>query len=184
MASSSYLDSPERGGTGNYFKAKVPGEYTVRVLADFIPGELAWKGKKPVRKRTGESWVEDDCDDVDKIKTIWMGPVWNYAEEKVQVWEIAQKGIRAAIRSLVKKKAWGPITGYDLVLERKGTGIDDTEYLLVPENKGPAPDAAIKAFEDACAFGKFNIEELFYGGDPFDAKLRGKDGVEDKDIPF
>jgi len=177
----SYLDAPERKASGQYFKAKNPGEYTLRVLADPIPGELGWKGKKPVRKRAGESWTEADCDDVDKVRTVWMCPVWSYDEKKVMVWEIPQKSIRDAIRGLVKKKAWGPITGYDVVLERKGTGLEDTEYSLTPENKGDVSNEVLKAWDDVNAFGKFNIEELFSGGDPFDAKLKPK---QDDDIPF
>lgn len=176
-----YLDEPEIATTKRYFKAKAPGDYTLRLLADPTVGALGWKAKKPVRKRAGEAWLDTDTDGDQVVKTVWMAPVLNLDLNIVQVWEIPQKSIRDAIRNLESKKAWGPITGYEIVLTRKGTTMDDTEYSLTPQNKGDLTAAQKELWDEVCAFGKFNIEELFRNGDPFDSKLPSGD---DKDIPF
>lgn len=180
---SSYLDTPEPESSRKYFKPKEPGEYRLRFLEEPVVGFVGWKNKKPVRKEYGEPWAASDTDDEKEPKLFWAAPVWNCDAKQVQVWEITQKSIRSAIKKLATKKSWGKITGYDIILEREGTGMDDTKYSVTPDEKCAISHEIEEAWNDVQAFGRFNINELFVDGDPFDAKTPASRQPKAKPLP-
>lgn len=95
-----------------------------------------------------------------KPKHFWAFLVVNYAEGKLQVMEITQTTIMAAIEALVSNPKWGKPQGYDIVVNATGDGLD-REYAVVPEPHTKAPEADIK---------NVSLEALFDGGDPFAPK--------------
>lgn len=143
-----------------------------RVLGSPVEGFERWtEDNKPVVIRLGEGWPEGKtwrtptAERKESPKMFAAMPVWNYAEEAVQVLWFTQASIREAITSCVGHEDYGQPTGYDLTITRKGTGMD-TEYGVVPSPPKPASEKAVAAWEAVLAKG-FDLEALFVGGDPF-----------------
>ena len=99
--------------------------------------------------------------------------------EKVQILEIKQIGIMNALDALYDSKAWGDVTGYDIVITKTKTGPEpmNVEYSVVPEPKKPVSKKILEAYD-----GKINLEALFEGEDPFSSE--GTDEVDLEDIPL
>lgn len=148
--------------SGNYFKFQ-KGENRFRILSSAIIGyEYFTTENKPVRSRTPFQTAPADAKIEDgkfKPKHFWAFLVWNYAEGKVQVMEITQTTIMAAIEALVSNPKWGKPQGYDIVATATGDGLD-REYSVVPEPHTEAPDADIS---------NVRLEALYSGDDPFNA---------------
>lgn len=156
---------------GNYLKL-ADGENRIRILTRPILGNIGWRddnGKRsPVRKKMGEEFAHGEVlvDAKNKIRHFWAMPVWDYAAERVKVWEITQATIQEAIRKLSTDGDWGSPVDYDLKVVRSGDGMD-TEYNVIPVPKKPLPPMAVLAWEEARQ--TFSLEELYNGGDPFAA---------------
>jgi hypothetical protein len=154
-----------------YFKFK-QDENKFRVLSSAIVGYESWideDGKrKPLR------WKMDEKMSVEKIgddpKHFWAFVVWNYQEEKVQILEITQKGIMKSIQSLVSDEDWGDPKNYDIVVTRKGEGLE-TEYQVNPKPKKELDSGITQFYKDL----HINLEALFKGEDPFSSELTDKD---------
>jgi hypothetical protein len=146
-----------------YFRFK-QGENKFRVLSSAIVGWESWvddDGKrKPLRFRMDEKIPVDKIGD--DPKHFWAFVVWNYAEEKIQILEITQKGIMKSIQSLVSDEDWGDPKNYDLVVTRTGEGLE-TEYQVNPKPKKELDKGIIQFYKDL----NINLEALFSGGDPF-----------------
>jgi hypothetical protein len=156
---------------GNYVKL-VDGENRLRILARPVLGNVGWRddnGKRsPVRKRMGEEFAPHEVlvDAKNKIRHFWAMPVWDYAAEKVRVWELTQSTIQEAIRKLSADADWGLPLDYDIKVVKSGEGMD-TEYAVMPIPKKPLPLDAEAAWAEAQQ--TFSLEVLFDGGDPFAA---------------
>ncbi|MCR4343091.1 MAG: hypothetical protein NUV40_04350, partial [Patescibacteria group bacterium] len=97
------------------------------------------------------------------IKKFWAFVIWNYQDEAIQILEITQKGLREGIQALIRNKAWGnPVNTYDLVVNKKGTGLT-TKYTVQPNPKEPTDKAIAEAYKNT----PVNLEALFTGQDPF-----------------
>jgi hypothetical protein len=149
--------------SGNYFRFE-KGENRFRILSSAIVGYEYWDtANKPHRSRSPFQSVPADAkleDGKFKPKHFWAFVVWNYAESKVQIMEITQTTIMAAIEALVRNPKWGAPQGFDVVVNATGDGLE-REYAVVPEPHTPAPDKDISTVY---------LEELYTGGDPFAAK--------------
>lgn len=158
---------PKQGG--NYFKFK-DGANKFRVLASPIIGYMYWnKENKPVRMRKQPSGLpldirENEDGTFDRIKHFWAVPVWNYAESAVQILEITQATIQAAITDLVSSEEWGNPREFDITVNRKGEKLN-TEYTVQPSPHKPLDEKIKTEFEGK----KLNLDALFEGGDPFAA---------------
>jgi hypothetical protein len=157
--------------TSNYMKFR-DGDNQFRVLSSAITGWEYWdKNNKPVRRKEEWNTVPDDIRQDSEIKHFWAFVVWNYNDQRVQVLELTQKGIMKFIRNLTKNKAWGNPKGYDIVVNKSGSGLG-TEYSY-SSNPPSEVDAAItKKFEIM----KVNLEALYSNDDPF--KSNDKENVE------
>ncbi len=163
--------------SGNYFRF-VKGENRFRILGPAVVGFEYWtKATKPVRSRSPFNGIPEDAklnDEGDfRPKHFWAFVVWNYGEERPQIMEITQTTVMSGIEALVNNKKWGAPTGYDIVIEATGDGLD-REYRVVPEPHTEAPKADISGIA---------IEELFNGGDPFKGNS-GASSEPTEDIPF
>ena len=149
--------------TSNYMRL-VEGTNTFRVMSSAIVGwEYFSKDMKPVRNREPFEEYPTDIKVGGKVSHFWAFVVWNYEAKKIQVLELTQKSIMNPIESLVKNPKWGSPKGYDITITRKGTGLSDTEYNVVPEPHSDAPDEAVKNYEAL----KINLDALYSNLDPF-----------------
>jgi hypothetical protein len=159
--------------SGNYFKFE-EGDNRFRVLSSAIVGWMYWTlDNKPVRSRTPFKEVPANArlkeikdNDGNLVREVfapqhfWAFVVWNYDEEKVQIMEIVQGTIQEPIEALVSNPKWGAPQGYDLVVKAIGKGLN-RKYQVVPEPHSEAPKVDIS---------NIYLEELYTGGDPFNAK--------------
>ena len=152
--------------TSNYMKFK-EGDNTFRVLSSAITGWEYWtEDNKPVRRKESWSTVPDDIktekDGSVRINHFWAFVVYNYEAKKIQVLEITQKGIMKYIQGLVKNTKWGNPKGYDIVVNRSGSGFD-TEYVVSADPHSEVDHKVLKQYEDM----NINLEALYEGNDPF-----------------
>ena len=150
-------EAPEGGG--NFMKLQ-DGENKFRILSKPIIGWLDWKEKKPYRftmKQRPDKPMEKG-----PIKHFWAFVVWNYSTESIQILEITQQTIQAAIQNLSKDEDWGSPYHYDLKIGKKGKDLD-TKYSVTPSPKKQLTDTIIQAsLEKPCY-----LEAMFEGKDPW-----------------
>lgn len=147
--------------TSNYMKFK-DGVNTFRVLSSAIVGyEYFTKENKPIRSKFDFDETPNIKED-GEVKHFWAFAVWNYADERVQILELTQKGIMGYMQSLVSNKKWGNPNGYDLVVTKTGAGLK-TEYDTMAEPHSPLEDKIAEAWSKC----KIDLSELYRGGDPF-----------------
>jgi hypothetical protein len=191
---------PVSGG-GKYMKF-IEGDNRFRVLSKTpLRGWLGWtkpttdkpKGQ-PVRKATGpdEGWNVSLLKDNKRPRHFITVAVWNYATKQIEVLEITQNGIQTRLVDLSHDEDYGHPRRYDIVVNRKGTTINDTEYAVTP--KPPKPMATDIADAWDALQEKFDLTRLFSGGDPFGESMTSGNGesfdelnpppMADDDIPF
>lgn len=154
---------PKNMSGGMYMKLE-DGANKFRVLTDAITGYEFWTNEnKPVRVREYPKSVPANIRSDSKIKHFWAFAVYNYAAEAVQVLELTQATIQNAINDLYVIAEWGDPKGYDIVVTRKGEGLD-TEYTVSPIPHKELSEAARKEFESK----QINLDALFDGGNPFE----------------
>lgn len=150
----------------NYMKFQ-DGENRFRFLSSPILGWEAWidtpeGGRKPLRKKMDEKFTTDEVDDPSQIKHFWAAVVWNYAEEKVQILEITQKGIQKTLRALAKDQDWGSPLEYDIVVTREGKELNTT-YQVNPKPAKPVSDNVLAEYGRT----PVDLTKLYTGEDPF-----------------
>jgi len=150
----------------NYMKF-VEGDNTFRVLSSAIIGWEYWNtNNKPVRNKETWNVVPDDIktekDGSVRINHFWAFVVWNYNDKRVQILEITQKTIMKYIQGLTKNMAWGNPKGYDITINRSGSGFD-TEYTCMANPPTAISKDILKRYESM----SINLEALYEGKDPF-----------------
>ena len=152
--------------TSNYMKF-ADGDNTFRVLSSAVVGYEYWNTQnKPVRSREAFDSIPADIktekDGNHKINHFWAFIVYNYDEKRVQILQLTQKGIMKWMQSLIKNPKWGHPKGYDIVINRVGSGFD-TEYTPVANPHTTIDPKIQEQFEKM----KINLDALFEGLDPF-----------------
>jgi hypothetical protein len=146
----------------NYMKFEI-GETTFRVISKPLIGWLAWNEKKPHRFPSLELANGSGISFEDSPRYFWAMIVWNYEKERPQILEITQKTVLNVVHALVKNPKWGAPYGYDLTVEKTGSGKDNTKYSTTPNPKEVlAPEILA-----SCKEWTIKIENLFTGDDPF-----------------
>lgn len=163
-------DNYETPQGGNYMRLE-QGENRLRVLGPAVVGNEFWTtedgARKPVRRRIGEAIHDselgvDQYGKPERVKHFWAMPVWNTRAGQVQILEITQKTIMAAIEGLYRDPEWGDPAEYDIKINKSGSGME-TEYRVTPVPKSPISPEVAEAFADAAP----DCQALFDGGDPF-----------------
>lgn len=171
----------KRPSSSSYLKFAA-GNNVFRILAPPIMGWEGWTtadGKrKPVRRRRIEDFKINDTEPNKKLKHFWAMPVWNYDAGCVSILEITQATIQDAITALDNNAKWGDARNYDLCVVREGSTLEDTTYQVMPEPPTPLTQEAEKAWAELQ--GKFDIERLYDGGDPFGGQMSD----DDETVPF
>ena len=150
-------EAPEGGG--NFMKLQ-DGENRIRIMSKPIVGWLDWKDKKPFRfpmKNKPEKPLEKG-----PIKHFWAFVVWNYETQSIQILEITQQTVQAAIANLSKDDEWGAPYHYDIKITKKGKDLD-TKYAVTPSPKKQITDEQSKAgLEKPCY-----LDAMFENKDPW-----------------
>lgn len=161
------------GGGGAYFRPGMlkDGESRkFRILGSPVEGFERWTtANKPCVIHVGQSWPDGLTWRPGKEgnpRLFAAMPIWNNADEAVQVFTFTQGAIRDGIAGYVAHEDYGIPTGYDLTLTRKGTGMD-TEYSLVASPPKPPSEKAVAAWTQVLEKG-FDLEALFTGDNPFE----------------
>jgi hypothetical protein len=176
MSSNPYADFTPPGGSGLYLKIEDGGQVKIRLL--------------------DEPWVFTN--NFGQIRYAW--PVWNYAEEKAQVFQQGVTGFKT-IQGLALDEEYGDPTQYDLKVRRQGTGMD-TQYQITPSpTKSPltAEQQEAIASVDMAKATKNGVKlSSIKSGTPMptpeppenetpppsDADAPGQDDINIEDIPF
>ena len=157
--------------TSNYMKL-TEGEHNFRVLSSAIVGfEYFNRDNKPVRYREYPEEIPNDIKSDGRLNHFWAFAVWNYEAKRIQILEITQKSIQMPMQALINNPKWGNPKGYDITITRKGTGMQDTEYAVMPNPHSELDLAIIETYKRV----QPNLEGLFDGLDPF-AKETTSDG--------
>jgi hypothetical protein len=146
-------------------------EHRFRFFGTGITGYEVWTtDNKPVR------YVEKPADadlppnvkfeenGAPSVRRFIAGLVFDYAAEEFKILQLTQKGLMNSLFKYIQDADYGDPCGYDIKIQRKGSGLK-TEYTLVP-SPPKEPAAAIRAQYDEM---HCNLEALFEGKDPFDA---------------
>jgi hypothetical protein len=167
-------EAPVSGGA--YMKLE-QGENRFRILSKPIVGWLDWKDNKPYRfpmNKKPEKPMEADR----KIKHFWAFIVWNCNRNEVQILEVTQSSIQAAITALTKDQDWGTPYNYDIKVTKTGTSLE-TEYTVAPAPHKPVDPLAV----DAANKKPIYLDALYAGEDPF-ADHGGKITPIENAMPF
>lgn len=117
--------------------------------------------------------IRTENDGKESVRHFWAFPVWNYAENMVQIFEVTQKQIMSGIKDVIDDEAWGDPKQNDIAVTRNGSGFD-TEYLTKGIPHKPLDPKIIAEFEN----NPVNLAALFEGGDPFAGKPSTAEAVD------
>lgn len=158
-----------KSAESRYFKLE-QGDNKFRILGQAITGyEYFTNEKKPVR--SAESFKEtpnigtNDDGTPKKVQHFWAFPVWSYKSGQVEVFEVTQKTIQAALAGYSADEDWGDVTSYDITINKKGEKLT-TEYNVRPSPKKPLAEEVVAVVN---ATAKPKLEALFTNGNPFES---------------
>jgi len=144
------------------------GENKFRILSSPLLMWLEWRDGKPIRHpfKQGEAKPQKGNDQKDSVKHGWGLIVWNYKTQKIEVFELDKQDVISSLLALAEKPAWGHPKKYDIVITKKGSGMD-TEYMTTPEPPSEPSDAIIEAYTET----PIDLNQLLVsGGNPFISK--------------
>lgn len=149
-----------KSSSNSYMKFE-EGPNKFRVLTSAIVGWEWWideDGKrKPLRTK---DFTKVPNEFKPEAKHFWAFVVYNRNKERVQILELTQKTIMNSITALVHDEEWGDPKEYDILVTRKGEGLE-TEYSVVPIPPKPFD-------EEISGIDSINLEALYKGEDPFE----------------
>src|SRR3990167_11450775 len=137
MTNDTFLPSDyEVPSSSDKYMKLVKGDNRFRILTSPILGYELWvdEGDRRVPKRTpmDKPFTTDEAENPEDIKHFWAMVVYNYANKKIQILEVTQKGIQKTLRALAKDEDWGTPLNYDIVVVREGKD-KNTTYSLNPK---------------------------------------------------
>ena len=190
MSEDFFANAPENyevpKGEGRYMKFEA-GANKFRILEKPVFGWEAWKagedGKdKPVRFRMSEKPNDLRPFRNSRLNHFWAMPVWNFKTKRIEILEITQKTILAAIENLARSEDWGSPLGYSLTVTKEGSTKEDTRYHVAPSPHQPLPDEVKNAFAVVQEEG-FDLNAIYDGGDPFNPSQTSQNAPQDAEMP-
>jgi len=145
---------------GSYTKLN-NGTNKIRILSAPVLGWEDWVDNSPIRYKMDEkpsTWYDASRPG----KHFWSMIIWNYQEERIQIFHVTQGSIRKYIEDLSKDSDWGAPFFYDIKITREGEGLK-TKYTVNPLPHKNIDPIIEKAFKD----NPCNLEALFDSADPF-----------------
>jgi hypothetical protein len=82
------------------------------------------------------------------LKTFMAMIVWNYKEEKFQIWSFVQQSLRDQFQKACENPRYGDPRGYDFEWSRTGKIMTDTVHTLMALPPEPISDEIAEAFEN------------------------------------
>jgi len=82
------------------------------------------------------------------LKTFMAMVVWNYKEEKFQIWSFTQQTLIEQFKKACENDRYGDPRGYDFEWSRKGKTKTDTVHTLMPLPPAPVADEITEDFAD------------------------------------
>ena len=160
-------ESYEVPGASDKYMKFIKGENRFRILCSPILGYEYWveEGDKRIPKRTPmiKPFTTEEVENPEDIKHFWAMVVYNYANKKIQILEITQKGIQKTLRALAKDEDWGsPVLKYDIVVTKTGDGME-TKYEVLPKPATKPVEGIVEAYEGM----EIRLEALYEGKDPY-----------------
>lgn len=149
------------------FMKVTPGKHRVRIMTAPIRGFVFFSEEKdesgetkfkPVRRTeefgnfTAQEMVDHGCKvdakgKVESSKYFWLMIVWNYSEKRFQALELTQTTVIDALVKYINEPEYGDPRGYDVTIERTGTGKNGTKYALLPSPPKPLDSEVADTFE-------------------------------------
>lgn len=167
----------------NYLKFKEEGSYVVRILTPKTEVVTYFtcftdENKKIVLKDNGDGQTPNKpIEAKENPKLVWAVKVLNLDNQKVQVWEIPQSGIRQFLFSIATGKIKNDWTKFDLQITKTGQGLDTT-YSLMADDTRPLTEQELVTIETT----PVNLLAMDQGGDPFDTSKSAVVASLNKDI--
>lgn len=171
--------------TNNYMKL-VEGVNRLRVLSKPAVGMEYWKTnpenpskRTPIRYRMdapapkiSDLEINPKSGQIDMPQHFWAMVVYNYADKKIQILELKQKGILKALKMWIDNPKWGDLRNYDITITKEGQGME-TKYVADHDPKEEMDKAIVKEYESM----GIKLEALFDGADPFEASAKEAEAV-------
>ena len=149
--------------TSNYMKL-TEGEHTFRVMSSAIIGYEYFNAEnKPIRSKEMFEETPTDMKKDGRVNHFWAFIIWNYNAKRLQIMEVTQKTIMTPLKALIDNPKWGSPLQYDITITRKGTGMQDTEYAVMPNPHSIVDPNITEALKKS----KINLDALYEGLDPF-----------------
>ena len=188
----SKLASGGGGGNGGYMTASKLGDgdsYRVAILSEepleyfTVWGESDEGQKKPFRFVSEPSPTEIKVElgefkqrqnyegtDLEKPKFGLSFFVFDYADEKVKIFEITQKTLMKELDGISQSEDYADLLSWDMVFSRKGLKMN-TEYKILPGPRKKGMQEKINAAWSAAQEKGYDLQQLLGGGNPFGESL-------------
>ena len=191
-AKASKIASGGGGGNGGYMTASKLGDgesYRVAILSEepleyfTVWGESDEGQKKPFRFTSEPAPTEIEAElgefkqrmnyegtELEKPKFGLSFFVFDYADEKVKVFEITQKTLMKELDGISQSEDYEDLHSWDLVFSRKGLKMN-TEYKILPGPRKKGMQEKIDAAWSAAEGKGYDLQQLLVGGNPFGESL-------------
>jgi len=131
---------------GGGFTKLEPGDNKFRILSSPLMMWLIWADGKPSRvKFDRDNKPAKGPGQKDSVKHAWALVVWNYQTEAVEVLELDKQNVISSLYKHADDEDWGHPKHYDIVIHKKGSGMD-TEYSMIAKPKKAPGQVIIDAF--------------------------------------
>lgn len=160
----------DAGGSGSKtdFMKLAQGDNVVRVMGSPIKFYVNWIDDVNGKRRKVNTPIEDPAlverlEEADfKRSTRWFLKVLDRSDSTFKLLEVGPQIFRG-IRDLVQNKKWGPVTGYDVTINRGPKGQNPL-YKVYPDPKEPLEQKFQEAWKEFNS--NLNIERLITPSDP------------------
>lgn len=174
MAENDYLPAgyevPTSGG--GYTKLEA-GENRLRIVSKPLFMWIVWEDGKVTRlpyNGPDSKPAKPTKTPKDGVKHAWAVIAYNYRTKEIEVFEIDKASIQADLVALIKSADWGAPKQYDVIITKKGSGMD-TEYKTLPCPKTAPSQELVQSFTDT----PINLDNLLVkDGNPFLANAGSK----------
>ena len=187
-AKASKLASGGGGGNGGYMTASKLGDgdsYRVAILSEepleyfTVWGESSEGQKKPFRFLSEPSPTEIKAElgefkqrnnyegtELEKPKFGLSFFAFDYADEKVKVFEITQKTLMKELDGISQSEDYEDLHSWDMVFSREGLKMNTTYKILPGPRKRGSQEKIDAAWDEARGKG-YDLQQLLRGGSPF-----------------
>ena len=157
---------PPKSEGGAYLKFNNPST-KFRILSSPVLGWEAWSlDNKPKRWPNSSKPTDQELQGFreQKVKHFWGLEVYSYENNEVMVLSITQGTIINAITALANAPEWGSPLGYDITVNKTGSGLE-TNYTVLSSPPTPLAEDVQAVVMDMA--GKIVLAKLFTDESPF-----------------